>query len=303
MRFRFVLAQIGSGLRRNMSMAVSVVLVTFVSLAFLGAAALMQMQISKLKDNWYDKVEVAVFLCPAASESKNCARGEVTEAQLSEIQGILEGEALKPIVKQVYLETKEEAFKNFEEKFGDEDWARSITEDKMQMSFRVALNDPEKYQVIADELSGRQGVQEVLDQRKVYEPLFLVLNRATLLAGGLAAVMTVAAVLLITTTIRLSAMSRSRETSIMRLVGASNLFIQLPFMLEGAIAALVGALLAVGGLWGVVDYLGTWAGQGVSWVNIVDTGDVLTIAPFLVLIGILLAGLSSLVSLSRYTKV
>ena len=82
-----------------------------------------------------------------------------------------------------------------------------------------------------------------------------MLNHATLLAGGLAAVMLLAAVLLITTTIRLSALSRRRETGIMRLVGASTFFIQLPFMLEGAIAATVGALLAVGGLWVGVEYL------------------------------------------------
>lgn len=303
MRFRFVLSQIGSGLRSNVAMAISVVLVTFVSLAFVGAAALMQVQIDKLKDDWYDKVEVSVFMCPSDSLQPSCAGGEATEEQLDDVQEVLESDSLSAYVSKVYVESKDEAFENFEDQFGDEEWAQSITEDQMQESFRVKLVDPEQYEVIADELDGRTGVQQVQDQRKIFEPLFLVLNRATLLSAGLAVVMIVAAVLLITTTIRLSAMSRSRETSIMRLVGASNLFIQLPFMLEGAIAALIGALLASAGLWGAVDYLETWLGGQVTWVNLIDTGDVLWVAPALVVVGILLAGISSLVSLSRYTKV
>ncbi len=132
-----------------------------------------------------------------------------------------------------------------------------------------------------------------------------MIDRATLLTGGLAAVMLVAAVLLITTTIRLSALSRRRETGIMRLVGgASTMFIQLPFMLEGAIAATVGSLMAVGGLWLGVQYLVTdWLGGTVSWIPYVTTSDVLTVAPLLVAAGILLAAISSLVTLSRYTKV
>ena len=92
--------------------------------------------------------------------------------------------------------------------------------------------------------------------------------------------MLLAAVLLITTTIRLSALSRKRETGIMRLVGASTVFIQLPFMLEGAIAATIGALLAVGGLWVGVTYLvDDWLGESAGWIPYVSTADVLTIAP------------------------
>src|SRR3712207_754660 len=152
----------------------------------------------------------------------------------------------------------------------------------MPSSYRIKLADPEKYQVVADVLTGRQGVEEVLDQRRLFDSLFLVLNRATLVSVGIAGVMLLAAVLLITTTIRLSALSRRRETGIMRLVGASNLFIQLPFMLEGAIAATVGAAVAVGALWLGVRYLVTdWLGTQVQWIDYVDSADVLTIAPFL----------------------
>lgn len=305
MRLRFVLAQLGSGLRRNLAMAVSVVLVTFISLGFVGSAALLQLQVGKAKDDWYDRVEVSVFLCPAGSTSTpTCSEGEVTDDQRETIRGILESEGLSSYVQTVYEESKDQAWEAFQERFGSEDWAQQITAEQMQSSFRVKLVDPEQYQIVYDELSGRQGVQQVMDQRSILEPLFLVLNRATFISVGLAVLMTVTAVLLITTTIRLSAMSRQKETSIMRLVGASNLFIQLPFMLEGAVAALLGALLAVGGLWLGVRYLvEDWLSQSVQFVPFIDTGDVMAIAPFLLAIGILLAAISSVVTLSRYTKV
>ena len=88
------------------------------------------------------------------------------------------------------------------------------------------------------------GVEEVKDQLQYLEPLFSALTVATYIAVGIAALMLVAAVLLIATTIRLSAYARRRELGIMRLVGASNRFIQTPFILEGVFAALLGSLLA-----------------------------------------------------------
>jgi len=303
-RLQFILSEIWLGLRRNLSMTISVILVTFVSLTFVGAAALLQQQISQMKDDWYGKVEVSVFLCPRGSERPTCASGEVTPDQIAAIKAELASPELKPYIQTVYFETKKAAFKSFQKKLSDQPWAKAVTVDDMNSSYRVKLADPEKYQVVADVLSGRQGVEEVLDQRRIFDSLFLVLNRATLLSVGLATVMLLAAVLLITTTIRLSAMSRKRETGIMRLVGAANIFIQLPFMLEGAIAATIGAGLAVGGLWlGVRYFVTDWLGSSVTFVDYIDTSNVWSIAPYLVAVAIVLATISSVVTLSRYTKV
>jgi len=303
-RARFVFAEIGSGLRRNLSMTVAVILVTFVSLTFVGAAALLQVQIGNMKDDWYDKVEVSIFLCPADSTQPTCADGEVTQQQMDDVIAVLNSDALAPYIQTIFTETKEQAFEALQEQMAGTVWAESVTVDLMQVSYRVKLVDPEQYQVVADAVAGRPGVDSVRDQRQILEPLFLILNRATLLSVGLAVVMIVAAVLLITTTIRLSAMSRRRETGIMRLVGASNLFIQLPFMLEGALAALIGSLLAVTGLYVGVRYLvEDWLQGSLQWANLVTTDDVLLIAPWLVLISIGLAAISSLVTLSRYTRV
>lgn len=304
MRLQFILSEIGLGLRRNLSMTVSVILVTFVSLTFVGAAGLLQMQIDQMKDDWYDRVEVTVYLCPQNSEYPNCAGGSVTDEQLQELRDYLDSEALAPYVDEYFYESKEQAFEAFQERFADEWWAQVVTAEQLQASLRISLVDPEQYQVVADLFTGRPGVELVRDPRAVVEPLILVMNRLSIVAVGIAGVMLLAAVLLITTTIRLSAMSRRRETGIMRLVGASNLFIQLPFMLEGAIAATIGAAMSVGGLWFGVHYLvEAWLAQSVQFIPYVGTDAVWTVAPAMVVIAIGLAAISSVVTLSRYTKV
>lgn len=307
MRLQFILSEMFLGLRRNASMAVSVVLVTFVSLVFVGSAALLQKQVANLQADWYGKVEVSVFLCPAGSLELNCADGEATQEQIDAIEDLLASPELDPIVERVYFETKEEAFEAFQRRYGDDPTYADITVEDMQASFRVKLADPEQYEVVAEVVSGRPGVEEVKDQRDYFKSIFELLGGLTMLSVGLGVVMLVAAVLLVATTIRLSAMSRRRETGIMRLVGASNLFIQLPFMLEGAIAATVGAVLASVSLWfGVQVVTNDWLGAEdglLGTANLVGTQDVLAVAPFLVLVAIVLAAVSSVVTLSRYTKV
>lgn len=304
MRLQFILSEIGIGLRRNLAMTISVILVTFISLTFVGAASLLQIQVSKLKANWYGKVEVSVMFCPAGSAKVQCAAGEATEAQIADVKALIESPELAGEVKETWFESKADAFVSFQKYFSDVEWASVIREEDMQASFRIKLVNPENYKVVSEVLTGRPGVETVEDQRKVFDSFFLVLNRASVATVGLAAIMLVAASLLITTTIRLSAMSRRRETGIMRLVGASNVFIQLPFILEGAIAATVGALLAIGGLRLGVQYLVTdWLAAEDTWVPLIGRSDIWTIAPLLVGVAILLAAISSLVTLNRYTKV
>ncbi|GAA1853632.1 permease-like cell division protein FtsX [Myceligenerans crystallogenes] len=303
MRFQFVAGEVFAGLRRNTTMVVAVVLVTFVSLTFVGAGALLQTQIGKLKDDWYDLVQVSVFLCPEGSLAPTCAGGEATEQQVDAVREVIDTE-LADEVGAVYTETKADAFEAFQERYPDGYQGTQLTQDDMQASLRLELVNPEEFAVVSDVLTGRAGVELVEDQRAVFEPLFRTLNVATLLAAGLAGVMLLAAALLITTTIRLSAVSRRKETEIMRLVGASNLFVQLPFLLEGAIAAVTGALFAGAGLWLAVRFLVTdWLEQSVDWVAYVDAGDVLTVAPFLVLGAMALAAVSSVVTLNRYTRI
>ena len=216
----------------------------------------------------------------------------------------LNSDEMKPYVKNVYEESKEEAYANFKKLYGDSTIGQWTTADMMQVSFRVKLVDPEQYSIIKEEFSGVAGVSEVKDQREIIEPLFKVIDAARMLALGLGAVMIIAAILLISTTIRLSAMSREQETQIMRYVGASNLFIQAPFMIEGALAAVAGALLAVGSLFAAVHFLVQgWLAPAFKWTSFIGAGEVGIMTPLLILAAVLLALVASGVSLAKYTKV
>lgn len=302
MRLQFVLSEMGIGLRRNLSMTISVILVTMVSLFFFGFGLLSSAQVSTMKDYWYDRVEVSIFLCGEASEVANCADGEVTQAQRAELENQLN--SLKPLVQTVYYESKQESFQRFKEQFKNSAILDNLKVEQMPESFRVKLSDPQKYAVIASAFQGAPGVEQVLDQRALLGNLFKVLNVLTWVARGFAIVMTVSAVLLVATTVRLSAFSRRRETGIMRLVGASNLLIQLPFVLEAVLATVVGAAIATGLLYAGVHFGVTgFLSPLLPFFRFITTSDVLAVAPVLFATGLAMAVVASFFTLRRYLRV
>lgn len=302
MRLQFVLSEMAIGLRRNLSMTVSVVLVTMVSLVFFGFGLLSSMQVNAMKDFWYGKVEVWVALCPARSAEPSCATGEVTQAQKDELSRQLE--SLKPLVKTVYFESKQEAYDHFVQQFKDSAIRDSVKPDQMQESYRVKLSDPKKYDVVASAFQGAPGVEKVIDQRKLLGTLFTALNRMSLAAWGFAVAMTLSAVLLVATTVRLSAFNRRREIGIMRLVGASNLLIQLPFLLEAVLATVIGAGLAVGILFSFVHFaVQGWLAQKLQFIPFVTASDVASVTPLVGGVGLVIAVLASFFTMRRYLRV
>jgi cell division transport system permease protein len=212
---------------------------------------------------------------------------------------------LQPYIREYNIESREEVYQAFEQSYNGVDWSNGVTEDTFPPVIHVMLADPDAYQVVEEAVNGLPGVYRTVDQSELMEPLFNILGKAQIGALSVAAVLMIAAVLLITTTIRLSAMSRQRETGIMRLVGASNLFIQLPFMLEGAVAALLGSVLSVATLWIVTKFwLAGWIAESFgSLMSQVNATDVLVVAPWLVLVAVALAAFSSVLTLRRFTRV
>lgn len=302
MRLQFVLSEMGIGLRRNLSMTISVVLVTMVSLFFFGFGLLSSAQVSTMKDYWYDRVEVSIFMCGQASEVTNCAEGEVTQAQRTELEAQLN--SLKPLVQTVYYESKQESFERFQSQFKNSAILDNLKVEQMPESFRVKLSDPQKYAVIASAFQGAPGVEQVLDQRALLANLFKVLNVLTWVARGFAIVMTVSALLLVATTVRLSAFSRRRETGIMRLVGASNLLIQLPFVLEAVLATIIGSVIATGLLYAGVHFGVTgFLSPLLPFFRFITTSDVLAVAPVLFATGLAMAVVASFFTLRRYLRV
>ena len=233
-----------SGLKRNMAMTIAVIVTMSVSLSLFGVGLLTSMEVDLVKDRWYGKVEISVFLCVERSTGGTCEPGKATtDAQRKAIE-----EALK-----ANPEVKEEAFKEFQRVFKDSPVLASRTVEQMQDSFRIKLLNPENYKGVVSEAQGLQGVQNVRDLRSVLDPVFNTLGGLQWATIGMSVLLLLAAALQISTTIRMAAFTRRREIGIMRLVGASNFYILLPFLLESLIAGLIGVLISSGSI--AITYL------------------------------------------------
>jgi cell division transport system permease protein len=283
-------------------MTLAVIITVAVSLGLFGASLLVRAQVDTMKDFWYDKVEVSIFLCGENSDVPSCAGGAVTRAQRDQIESDLE--SLRPLVDEIFYESKEEAFERFKEQFANSPIVENVSADALPESFRVKLSEPEKYDVVASAFAGRPGVEQVNDQRAILDRFFRLLGGLQAIALVIAISMLVVTVLLIVNTMRVAAFSRRRETGIMRLVGASNFYIQLPFLLEAAIAAGIGAIIAIGTLIFTKGFLiDQVLAPSFQFTAFVGWDSVLTIAPIMLLTGIGLAGLAAFFTLRKYLRV
>ncbi|MFD3928367.1 permease-like cell division protein FtsX [Streptomyces sp. NPDC058614] len=305
MRAQFVLSEIGVGLRRNLTMTFAVVVSVALSLALFGGSLLMSDQVSTMKGYWYDKVNVSIFLCNKsdAESDPNCAKGAVTADQKKEILADLDKST---VVDNVTYESADQAYKHYKEQFGDSPLAASLTPDQMQESYRIKLKDPEKYQVIATAFDGRDGVQSVQDQKGILDNLFGLLNGMNWAARAVMAMMLVVALMLIVNTVRVSAFSRRRETGIMRLVGASGFYIQAPFIMEAAVAGLIGGGVACGFLviarYFIIDH-GLALSEKLNLINFIGWDAVLTKLPLILATSLLMPALAAFFALRKYLKV
>jgi len=303
-RIQLISQEVWNGLRRNLSVVVSVVLVTFISLSFVGAAILLQLQINQMKGFWYDRAQVGIYFCGPVDATETCTQTAATEEQVQAVRDVLESGAIAPYVAHVEFEDRQLAYEHFMEQFGGTASAEFASPETMNEALWVRPTTPADADLVREATSALPGVLEVRDQRALLEPIFQVLNTASLAAIGVAVLMLVAAVLLISTTIRLSAFSRKRELGIMRLVGASNRFIQTPFIIEGVVAALAGAVLAAGSVIAVVHFfLQGYVAPMLQTIAIVTIEDALVVAPVLVGIGVLFAGVAAAVAIRRYLKI
>ncbi len=304
MRLGFIFGEIFNGLRRNVSMVISVVLVTFISLTFVGTAALLQLQIGQMKTYWYDRAQVAVYMCSDISAQDLCPQGESSAAQKAAVEARLNSPAIKPYVEKFYFENHADAYAKFQQQFKGNSVAKYVTPEQLNETYWVNLKNPNQSAIITESFSGFNGVEEVRDQRSYLDQIFSLLNAGSLAAISIAGVMLVSAILLIATTIRLSALSRRRELGIMRLVGASNFYIQLPFVLEGVIAATIGSLLAAGAVLAIVQYfVQGYLATRLPLTSFVSMADGMQIFPLLVGVGVVLSAFASGVAIRRYLRI
>jgi len=285
-------------------MVVSIVLVTFISLTFVGTAILLQAQINQMKSYWFDRAQVAVYMCTDFSTLGGCDLLAASADQKSAIEQRLQSATLAPYIDRYYFEDRDQAYANFQDQFADSAVVDLVSPELLPETFWINLVNPEQSDLIFEAISGLPGVESVIDQRSYLDEIFALLNAGSLTAVAVASLMLVAAALLIATTIRLSAFSRRRELAIMRLVGASNRFIQTPFVLEGIVAAAIGATVASLALWSIVRiFVQGYLTDALPGTVFIGPADAFATMPLLFATGIGLAIVASYISISRYLRV
>jgi cell division transport system permease protein len=299
MRFSFISKEVGNGLRRNFTMTVALIVSVAVSLSLVGAALLLSAQVDRMKGYWYDKIEVSIFLCGNTSVAFTCT-GAVTDEQRKNIETIL---GTLDSVQEVFYESSADAYAQFKEQFADSAILANISPDALPESFRVKLDNPENFEKVAGALQSVQGVESIQDQRQLLDRFFQILKGLQSFALAIAIAMLAVTVLLVMNTVRVAAFARRRETSIMRSVGASNMSIRLPFILEAAVASLIGSTLATAGILASKYWLiDARLAPNLTFIPFVTWTEVLAIVPMLYLVGVGTTVLAASVTLRRYLK-
>lgn len=302
MRAQFVLHEVWVGLRRNLTMTIAVIATVAISLALGGTGMLIQNQVGSMKDYWDGKIEVSVFLCVESSPNPACKGNvPVPQSEKDQIKQRLQG---LPQVEHVYYESQQQAYERFKEKFKNTPEFVKVTQPQfLPDSFRVKLKDPKQFAPVEQAIQSQKGVDLVNGKNETTERFLHVLSGLQVAAIVVAVLQLMAAILLIGNTIRLAAYNRRRETGIMRLVGSSNLYIQLPFLLEGAIAGLVGAAIASGLLAGAKVFLFDKIQHYMGSSNSLAWSDVIMTIALVVVVGIVLCVAASAVTIRRYLRV
>ena len=304
MRAQFVFQEVWTGLRRNLTMTVALVVVVAISLSLLGTGLLFVKQVDNTRTYWQGRVQLSIFLCTATSVSPQCKQsGPATQAQRDQIFHDLV--ALRSQgVEQVYYESQAQAFARFKQDFAqDRSFASLVTQGEIPDSFQVKLRNAQAdYSVVAGAVEGRQGVDNIVNVESILSNFYKLLDGARNAVIVVAIILVIAAILLVANTIRLSAFNRRRETSIMRLVGASNFYVQLPFLLEGVIAGLFGWLIAAG-LLIAVKTLGLDTLQQYFPYNVqLSAADLVEVIVLAMVMGVVLCGVTSFLTLRRYLR-
>lgn len=289
-RWRYLLAEVGIGLRRNPLMTLATVVTVTVSLALLGVGMLIKTQVDLARSLLFQEVEVSIFL-----------EDSITEEQRATFEEELRNNSE---VADVIYESKEQAYEKAKQIFADDEAVLdSIGPESLPASFRVSLVDPERFDVVRSQYVDYPGVDDITDQRQTLDRFFNLMNSVRSGAIAIAVLQLVAAAALISNTIRITAFARRDQTGIMKLVGATNWYIRMPFMIEGIAAGVAGALLAGGLLLVGMMTIVSGIREQIEFVPFISTQQVVSVMPWLVAVGGGIAAIASFLSLRRFLDV
>ena len=289
-RFEYFFRETTSGLRRNGLVAFAAVSTTFIALLLFGLSLLISRQVDLMIAQTTGDIEVVVYL----SDPVNIDNvGSLTD-KLTEL----------PVVAEVNYETKQQACARFKELFSDQPaLVDTVNCDALPASLRVNLNDPEQFDQISAVLQGQPGIDRIVDQRDFLTRLFAVVRAFRLGVLIMSVVMLVSAAFLIANTVRMGLFARRKEIGIMKLVGATNWRIRIPFLIEGIFESLIGAAIAILFLFALkVAFINPLYGT-IRFIPWITNTDVVAVIPWLILAGILVAVLAAFAGMRRFLDV
>ncbi|EHR49366.1 cell division protein [Saccharomonospora marina XMU15] len=298
MRASFVFSEVITGLRRNVTMTIAMILTTAISLGMLGGGLLFVRTIDKMKVSYLDDVEVTVYLTEDISAGdKQCSADPCASLR----QSLETNQAVESVV----YENRDEAYERFKRIFeGQPELVELARPEALPASLHVKLFDPQRSEVVVQEYNGQPGVAKVDDQNKFLDRFFSLLNAGRNGTFIVALIAALAAVLLIANTIQVSAYTRRTEVGIMRLVGATRWYTQLPFLLEAVVAGVLGALIGVTGLvtlkYLVLDKILAATGGAIPKIELIDV--LFPVAPILIGVSVLISAFTGYITLRLYVR-
>jgi cell division transport system permease protein len=298
MRTNFVVREVLIGLRRNITMTIAMIMTTAISLGLLGTGLLAVHTIDETEQVYSDRLQVVVSLTgDVSTEDQDCS-----QSICSALKDLITS---SPLVQSVTFETQQQAYQRFERLFQGQTLAGLARRQGLPASLQVKLKDPNQAPALGRLLDGKVGIAQITDQRNVVERLFSFLRTIRDVVFTLALIEVIAAALLISNMIQLSAYSRRTEVGVMRLVGATRWYTQMPFLLEAATTGVVGSAIAVACLlFGKAFFLDSAIthGLGAGVIPIVQYSDILSVAPWLFLLGIGIAAVTGYITLRLYVR-
>ncbi|MGH3565871.1 MAG: permease-like cell division protein FtsX [Pseudonocardia sp.] len=299
MRSDLVAREVLTGLRRNVTMTIAMVLTTAISLGLVGAGLLAVRTIDRTEELYSDRVEVQVALTADLSATDTGCGQAICAGLRSTLEGL-------PLVESVRFVSQPQAYERYKELYAGRALAELAEPDTLPATLRVRLADQEAgASAVRAAMTGQVGVRTVIDQRDVVAKLFDFLAGVRNVMFALALVQAVAALLLISNTVQVSAYTRRTEVGVMRLVGATRWYTQLPFLIEAVVTGVVGAVIAaVGLLAGKFLFVDRLLAENVSAsvVPPIQVVDIVWVSPILVMVGAGIAAVTGYVTLRLYVR-
>ncbi|MGE5461299.1 MAG: permease-like cell division protein FtsX [Solirubrobacterales bacterium] len=289
-RFESLFRETTSSLRRNGLVAFAAISTTFIALLLFGLALLISRQVNLMIEQATGNVEVAVYLTdPVNPDTVTSLTETLTEL---------------PAVADVQFETKAEACARYKILFRNQrSLVNSVDCDALPASLRVKLSDAEQFAQVAAVLKGQPGIDRVVDQAAFLDKLFAITRVFRVGVLLVALVMLVSAIILIANTVRMGLFARRKEIGIMKLVGATNWRIRLPFLVESLIESLIGAIAAIFVLFGLKVAFINPLYNDIKFVPWVNNSDILALTPGLLLAGGVVAVFAAVVGMRRFLDV